>query len=394
MWWLGFVFHEMAFGLLSVFLPLYVISIGGSLIDFGFMSALAVLATIPSSFLWGYACEKEGRYRQYILVSFLSLALIFYFFTLTIDVKLLTLLYILLWFFHVAHEPPRNVLIAEFYTREEWEKAFAWYRGFTEIGMLAGLLLGFFMAMFNVSAFLTLLVCSGLHVLAFALSLVFVWDPPLVIERGLVTIERSADLILKGATALSRLPGGAWMKLKFENIKAFCVGLTLFSLATNVLFTPMAIFLSNGLGYAESMVFALFAVNSLGGIIGYFITMRSHPSIDSEKSVLRRATLLRSLLSLMLTIPIQIFLYRTFTVATVLFLMGFLYALFAVYTVALSMELLPREKVGLYNAMEGLGRAFGSLIGPTLAENFGFQLVFLTSGLIFAAAYVTFKVFK
>ena len=37
MWRLGFFFHEMAFGLLSVFLPLYVIAIGGSLFDIGLM---------------------------------------------------------------------------------------------------------------------------------------------------------------------------------------------------------------------------------------------------------------------------------------------------------------------------------------------------------------------
>ncbi|MCS7124900.1 MAG: MFS transporter [Candidatus Bathyarchaeota archaeon] len=394
MWWLGFVFHEMAFGLLSVFLPLYIVYIGGSLVDVGFMSALAVLATIPSSFLWGYACEKEGRYRRYILLSFLSLALIFYFLTLTVDIGLLTLLYVLLCFFHVAHEPPRNVLIAEFYTREEWEKAFAWYRGITEIGLLAGLLLGFFMAALRVSAVLTLLVCSGLHILAFALSLVLVWDPLLILERGLVTIERSVDLTFRGATALSKLSSGAWIELKVENVKAFCLGFTLFSLATNVLFTPMAIFLSNGLGYAETMVFALFAVNSVGGIIGYFMSMRSSPNVDREKSVLCRVALFRGLLSLTLVTSMQIFLLRTFTVAVVLFLMGFLYALFAVYTIALSMEILPKEKVGVYNAMEGLGRACGSLIGPLMAEKLGFQYVFLTSGLTFFAAYALFKVFK
>ncbi|MEM0096391.1 MAG: MFS transporter [Candidatus Bathyarchaeia archaeon] len=394
MWWLGFAFHEMAFGLLSVFLPLYVISIGGSLIDFGFMSALAVLATVPSSFLWGYICEREGRYRRYVLLSFLSLALILYFFTFIKDIKSLTFLYVLLWFFHTAHEPPRNVLIAEFYTREEWEKAFAWYRGFTEIGMLVGLLLGFFMAMFNVSSFLTLLVCSGLHMLAFALSLAFVWDPPLIIERGLVTMERSVDLVLKGATTLSRLSGGALIELKIENIKAFCVGLTLFSLATNILFTPMAVFLSSRLGYVESTVFALFAVNSVGGIIGYFITLRSCPDVAVEKSRLCHIALFRGLLSLGLIASIHAFLLRTFTVAVVLFLMGFLYALFAVYTITLSMELLPKERVGAYNALEGVGRACGSLIGSFIAEKLDFQHVFLTSSITFIAAYLAFKVFK
>lgn len=394
MWWLSFVFHEMAFGLLSVFLPLYIVLIGGSLTDFGIMSAFAVLATIPASFIWGYTSEKEGRYRRYILISFLSLAIILYLFTLTVDVRLLAFLYVLLWFFHVAHEPPRNVLISEFYTRQEWEKAFAKHRGLTEAGLLAGLLLGFLMATFKVNAASTLLVCSGLHVFAFFSALFLVWDPPIILERGLVKIERSVDLVFEGATVFSRLSKNAYLELKVENVKAFCGGLILFSLATNVLFTPMAIFLSNGLGFAESIVFAFYALNSVGGIIGYVVATRARLEENEERSVLSRVSLTRSLLSLALLATIQVSLFRTFTVATVLFLLGFFYALFAVYTITLSMELLSREKVGIYNALEGFGRACGSLMGPLMAEKLGFHYVFLTSSLIFAAAYVTFKVFK
>ena len=43
MWRLGFAFHEMASGLLSVFLPLYIVAIDGAnaLLDIGIMSAVA-----------------------------------------------------------------------------------------------------------------------------------------------------------------------------------------------------------------------------------------------------------------------------------------------------------------------------------------------------------------
>lgn len=394
MWWVGFVFHEVAFGLLSVFLPLYIVSIGGSLIDFGFMSAFAVLTAIPASFLWGYACEREGRYRRYILLSFLCLAIILCLFMLTVDVKLLAFLYVLLSFFHVAHEPPRNILIAEFYTRREWERAFAKYKGFTEVGLLGGLLLGFIMSMHGVSAALTLLACSGLHLIAFALSSFLVGDPLIIFERGLVAIERSVDVTFRGADVLSRISNGFLLKLKVENIKAFCSGLILFSLATNVIFTPMAIFLSSGLNFAESTVFVLFSLNSVGGIIGYFIAMQNRQDIDAENSALGRIALFRGLLCLLLVASIQIIILRTFTVAVVLFLMGVLYASFAVYTLALSMEMLPKEKVGAYNALESLGRACGSFIGPLIAEKFGFTYMFLASSLIFFAACAAFKIFK
>ena len=76
MWRAGFFFHEMAFGLLSVFIPIYVIvTLGGTLLEVGIMTAVALFLTIPASFFWGYACDKTRRYKRFILLSFLSMAI-------------------------------------------------------------------------------------------------------------------------------------------------------------------------------------------------------------------------------------------------------------------------------------------------------------------------------
>jgi MFS family permease len=83
MWRLGFFFHEMAFGLLSVFIPLYVVTpaIGGSLFDLGIMTAVALFLSIPASFFWGYISDKTRRYKLYVLLSFISAAVLLYLFT-------------------------------------------------------------------------------------------------------------------------------------------------------------------------------------------------------------------------------------------------------------------------------------------------------------------------
>ena len=55
MWFIAFFLHEMAFGLLSVFLPLYVtLQLGGNITDVGVMVAGANFVAVPFSFLWGY----------------------------------------------------------------------------------------------------------------------------------------------------------------------------------------------------------------------------------------------------------------------------------------------------------------------------------------------------
>jgi len=108
MWRLGFFFHEMAFGLLSVFLPLYVIAMNGKLVDIGIMSATALFLMILASFFWGYICDKTRRYKRYILISFLASTVFLYLFTLTMSIALLIILYAAMSILHVAHEPPKK----------------------------------------------------------------------------------------------------------------------------------------------------------------------------------------------------------------------------------------------------------------------------------------------
>jgi MFS family permease len=396
MWRLGFFFHEMAFGLLSVFLPLYVISIGGSLVEIGIMTALALFLAIPASFLWGYLCDKTRRYRRYILISFLSSAAILYLFTLPTNIGMLILLYSVLSVLHMAHEPPKNVLIAELYSREDWERSFAFYEGFTEAGWLIGLVLGFLTAAYGMIPTHTLLLCSILNLVAFVLCVILVADPLLIFERGLVSIEKSVDFASKGVFLASKIWGGASLerRLKRENVSAFCSGLILFSLATSIMFTPMPIFINSvaeASALPSSIVFAIFVLNSGGGVAGYFIAGRlSRP--EAGKTNIGKVVIFRCLLAFLL-IWATMTAYNVVFATTILILMGFAYAVFLVYTLSLSMEIIPAGKTGVFNVLVGIGGACGSFIGPFLAQTFGFQYVFLTSGLIFFLTYISFKIF-
>jgi MFS family permease len=399
MWRLGFFFHEMGFGLLSIFLPLYVMSsaIGGSLVHIGIMSAAALFLAIPASFFWGYVCDKTRHYKRYILISFLASTAFLYLFTLTKDVNLLIILYSIMSVLHVAHEAPKNVLIAELYSREDWERAFAFYEGFTETGWLIGLLLGFFMSAYGFGSATTLLACAGLNLTAFALSVFLVTDPLLVFERGLVGLERTIDFTSRGVFLASRLLDGISVneKLKKENIGLFCSGLVLFSLATSILFTPMPIFVSNIVseaGLPASLVFAIFVLNSAGGVGGYFLA-GSRSTRSTGRIGLGKIVMFRSLLAFLLIAGLEMPSYNVMLATTILVLLGLANAMFLVYALSLSMELIPARKAGMFNVLIGVGGAFGSFVGPFIAQTFGFLHVFAAASIIFCLAYVAFKFF-
>jgi MFS family permease len=394
MWRLGFFFHEMSFGLLSIFLPLYVVTIGGSLIDVGIMSAIALLSAIPASFFWGYACDKSKRYKRYILISFLSLAVILFVFTFTTNFGLLVILYSVLAMLHVAHEPPKNVLIAELYSHEDWQRAFAFYEGFTEVGWLIGLVLGFFAYAYGFGATVPLLICSSLNLIAFLLSLVFVVDPLLIFERSLVNIERSMDFAFRGMHIASQIFDGLSLngKIKREDPRVFFTGLLLFSVATSMLFTPLPIFFSKDLALPTSMVFAIFVLNSSGGALGYFLT-GGRLANSTSKNQIGKIVAFRGILTLLLIALTQTQVYSVIFAAAILILMGFAYAIFLSSSLSLSMEIIPAGKAGLFYVLLGIGGASGSFLGPLIAQTLGFTSVFLLTSTIFFFAYATFKLF-
>lgn len=395
MWRLGFFFHEMAFGLLSVFIPLYVITpaIGGSLFDLGIMMAIALFLSIPASFFWGYISDKTRRYKLYILLSFISATILLYLFTLATNVVTLTILYAIMAMLHVAHEAPKNILIAEHYSHEDWGKSYSLYEGFTEIGWLIGLLLGLFASTLAFTSGYILLLCSILNLAAFILSIFFVADPLLIFERRLVNIERKIDYTSRGVDAASRVMDGLPIgeKLRDENFFAFGIGLVLFSLASSLFFTPLPIFFADYLAFPTSMIFMIYMLSSGGSVAGYFLAGRKAAS-PNAKTYMRRIVFLRSVLVFSLITIVSFAVFTTVLASIILVFMGLAYGLYHILTLSLSMELIPSGKSGLFDVLMGLGAAVGSFLGPFLAQSLGYLPQFFIAGVIFFSAYLVLKI--
>ncbi|MCW4010792.1 MAG: MFS transporter [Candidatus Bathyarchaeota archaeon] len=396
MWRLGFFFHEMAFGLLSVFIPLYVVSpaIGGSLVDIGIMAALAMLFTIPASYFWGYICDKTRRYKLYILLSFLSITVLLYLFSLATNVFTFIILYIIMSVLHSAHEPPKNVLIAEHYSRDEWEKSYALYEGLTEIGLLIGLLVGLFTAATGFSAAYTLFLCSGLNLVAFILSVFLITDPLLIFERRLVGIEKKLDFTHRGLEAATNLMDGYPLrtKLREDSFLVFGMGMVLFSLASSTFMTPLPIFFAENLALPASMVFLVYMLNSSGSMMGFFFISKRATSMNSRTQI-RRMMLLRGFLLLLMVAFVQLAFAPTLMAGVILVLMGFAFAVYSILMLSVSMEIVPSGKTGLIDVLVGLGAAGGSFLGPFLAETLTFPLMFIIASAIFLMAFLLLKFF-
>lgn len=392
MWWLSFALHDVAFGLLSVFLPLYVLSIGGSLFDVGLLTSLFILASVPADLFWGRVSDGVKRYKPFIALSFISLAAIFYALSFMRDVKLLVAFYALAGVLHSAHESPKNALLAEAYPREEWGRGFAVQRLFADTGWMLGLVLGFFASQYSLSPPQTLMLCSGLHVAAFLCALVFVNDPVLVIERKLLAIERSHERACTWLRAFERAFNGGRVEVKSMEggLGILCLGTVLFLLAGSMFFTPLPVFLSQALSLSQSAIFVLYVFNTFGSLIGYLLIMRG--TVDqAEGRAVRGSALCRSALAIVVALAITTSLLDAAAMTIILVFMGFTYAVFFVCSLVLSMELVPEGRSGLFAALVNLGSACGAFLGPLVAERAGFASAFLICGLTFLAAYAVLR---
>jgi len=134
-------------------------------------------------------------------------------------------------------------------------------------------------------------------------------------------------------------------------------------------------------------------MNSAGGCTGYFFA-RSRAQLNGGKGKVKNIVLVRGILTLLLTSAIVYVSVSTMLIAVaVLVAMGFVYALFLISTLSISMEHLPQGKAGLFNVLVGLGGALGCFLGPSMAVSLSFLHVFLVSGAIFFLSYLAFKTF-
>ncbi len=410
MWRLGFFFHDMAFGLLTVFIPLYLVFhfstsslnlLGGPLLALGVMTSIAIFCSIPASFLWGYLCDATRHYKIFILLAFASLAIILFLMSLPFAQNLIVFvgLYVAMQMLHVAHESPKNVLVTEHYSRNNWERTFGFYEGITEIGTILGLAIGIILFAstmgFSVLSMYTLYLCSGLNVVALVLAVLLVADPLMIFERRLVGIERKMDYANRGFEGSSKLMDGLrWDgSLKEASFAGFVCGIVLFSLATSLFFTPLPIFLRQGLRLSTSLVYVAYILNSVGSTTGYFLIGRKAQSMDIRKQM-PRFVLLRSILIFMLVGVILFAFSRTIMTCVLLIFIGFAYAMYYIMMISLSMEVIPQGKAGLFDGMVSLGSAFGAFLGPFLAFHLNYLPMFVVTAVVFLAAFITLKLFR
>jgi predicted MFS family arabinose efflux permease len=338
------------------------------------------------------------RYKIFILLSFLSSALILFLLTFPFaqNIAVFAAMFILMNVLHVAHESPKNVLVAEHYSHDQWGRAYAVYEGLTEIGLIIGLGIGFFTftatISFGINAIYSFYICSALSLVAFVISLLFIADPLINFERRLVGMENKLDFAHRGFDTLSRMWRGNMDTSNFRQTRFLGFGLAIlfFALATSVFYTPLPVFFTDYLGLDPSSVFIVYVLGSIGATSGYFY-IRTRAFGGNTKSRISRMILLRSLFIFLIVAVVGLSFNSLALSGLMLIGLGFAFAIYSILMLCNSMALVPEGKSGIIDVLAGLGAACGSFLGPFLADVIGYLPAFLVASVLFLVAFVCIK---
>jgi MFS family permease len=179
--------------------------------------------------------------------------------------------------------------------------------------------------------------------------------------------------------------------LKQESFLGFAFAIVLFSLATSLFFTPLPVYLKDLFAGQQQYVYLAYILNSVGATVGYFLIRNKAKSMDIRKQM-PRFIFLRSLIVFALVGAIWFAIAPTQLTFVLLVCLGFVYAMYYIMMLSLSMELIPEGKAGFFDGMVSLGAAIGAFLGPFLASSLTYLLTFLIAAVFFLAAFITLKI--
>jgi MFS family permease len=390
-WKLGLVPQSIANGLTTILVLFYLLqNLRGTLLDVGLVTGVTALALIPSQMIWGRMIDSVGRVRPFLILGFIGMGLSTIAIPWAATVSQLLLVVTMKSVSLAATMPARQLLTVESEHRDGWLKGIANMQFLTALGETTGMGLGAIAAGLGFS--LLFPICGALCITSAAALGVLAQEPGLMIQRRLVSLERSVGTIMAvsdfaGYPRLS--PGGASFQdiagLLSRSTKYLLVGIFCFSLAGSSFYSPLpAYFLQF---YSSQDVFMVFFGGSLAGALAYLLIGRLFRS--SAKSLLLSSSMRMVVLPLLVLAALG-GAPGLAAAALVLGMLEILWSLFDVSSTFAYLETAKMGRAGFYGALVGLGSAGGGFLGGIYSMQYGFASLFILCGVLCAVALAAF----
>ncbi len=404
--WLSiFVPINAAIGGFSTLLPLYIINIGGTVIDVGNIVSAYSLTLIPSSILWGIAVDRKEKRKPFVTYCYLGTTVLLVAGFFLTDVNALLLLYVCYAGISAAANPAVTILLMEYSPKKKLSMIFAKYSSLTLLGTALGTIPGVFWTnCFPLRAyFLLCAIFSGISTILAARYLV---EPAFPLEQRAVALSqesfvtklRTVTMIFITIPSLEDIKSfGKMMRSVFtRHVPLLYLSFFLFFTASSLFFTSYTPFLkSREMG--DSGVFIVFTTLYILQAVIYPITGRACERFG-EDQVAVSALWLRTVGLLAAFTTVLLMLHNsTLMIASIvsIAMIGAGFAFFNTSSSVLLFRTLPHGKqgelLGIYSALTGIAAFAGAIMSGYLSFNTGYAVTFVVAAFLYVACALTLR---
>jgi MFS family permease len=409
-WYAAFLLANVVMGTSSVLIPLKldrVLGLGPS--QLGILSTLASAAAVLGSLLWGRLSDAAHRRKAFVVLSFVMVGVAHAGLALSSSFAGLVLHNTLLSFFWIANASVAVLLVIERKEDRAWEPSISTLNLSGASGWLLGLVLGGS----SVSvAFSMLSERTGTQTLLLALSALGFVSAGLAVWLVPVTEPRFTQRKFRGViVAVGNLLVEAWKfsplhlyhRFSLRRLADLRRETRLFLLASALAFAgigffgvPLALVLSQRLGYSPSLVFYGFVMLHSGIVVAYPFALHRIKK-KGNRRVQMGALGVRALLfavgaGALWSVPDLPWI----AAAPFLFLVGLTWSFFQLSGVALASRLAKPGNRGLalgtYNAIAGGSTTIAGVSSGYLAQHVGHHMTYITAAALLLGAVIVLSI--
>jgi MFS family permease len=395
---------------LHIVVPLYILFLGGTIVEVGISTAIIYGFSAIGAIFWGKIIDKFHVKRIILIISFLAISLSNILLFFTSEITSVFLISTLIGFFVIAKNPVTQLLVMETVPNNQWSKLFALTSIMTVLGSLIAFIVGsFWESFFDLGPYF--LFCAAFSIFSTILS---------------ITVKKSS--FLERTTITHSVHGLRYLFSSFRfNFHLFFpkipkshdfnqiivlirgkakneLGLLLLSnfffyFGSNAFFTAFIPFLKTN-QFSNSSVFQVYLFQTVTLLAVFYVVPRITARIGEEKSaklayIPRVCGILVAALLIPITIGIQSFVIAT--IAGCLMIVAF--SIFNTSNSIILFKTIPRGFEGTYlgtnSFMIGIGIFAGALTASYVTSAFGYNVLFFTAiSMLFVSFFLFQSFFK
>ncbi|MEM2145543.1 MAG: MFS transporter [Candidatus Jordarchaeaceae archaeon] len=193
LWFWVFTPVNASIGIFLTLLPIYVLNLGGNVVEVGIVTSSFLLSQVPSFLVWGCILDLFPSRKKYIVFSYITMSAILALLYLYGQLRFLPFFVAVFGFIFALPPQATNLLIMEIFTKTKWPKMLAEISFVSITGYVFGVIIGIIWSSFY--ELKDLIILSAIPpLISGILVLKFVHEPTMISEK-----EVSKEVILHKA---------------------------------------------------------------------------------------------------------------------------------------------------------------------------------------------------